>query len=55
MVLFVLMLCFRQPKKPRNLDENVNSIDGYPELFEGMEQDLKADHNRAGSKACSIS
>jgi len=38
--------------RPR--DENVNSIDGYPELFDGMEQDLKADQNR-GSKACTVS
>uniref|UniRef100_A0A915EG51 guanylate cyclase n=1 Tax=Ditylenchus dipsaci TaxID=166011 RepID=A0A915EG51_9BILA len=39
--------------RPR--DENINSIDGYSELFEGMEEDLKADKLGRTSKACVIS
>uniref|UniRef100_A0A914C088 guanylate cyclase n=1 Tax=Acrobeloides nanus TaxID=290746 RepID=A0A914C088_9BILA len=38
--------------KPR--DENVNSIDGYSELTEGVEDDLAVKENQA-SKSCTIS
>jgi hypothetical protein len=36
------------------LDENVNSIDGYAELTEGVEDDLAVKENQA-SKSCTIS
>ncbi|KAI1727011.1 heme NO binding associated domain-containing protein [Ditylenchus destructor] len=39
--------------RPR--DENVNSIDGYSELFEGIEDDLHADQMARTSKSCTIS